>query len=90
MPVTLGEVKKQLSDRPRKFNERDVNYRPVDGGSNHRCAICEHFFASNSRAVCEIFRPTGDTATKTVNVRYNYVCDFWTGDGIRYPDAEKE
>lgn len=89
MAVSLREVKKQLADRPKKFNERDVDYRRANG-SNHRCLTCEHFFRSKSRNVCELFRPTGDTETKTVSVRGDWVCDFWTGDGIRYPDAKEE
>ena len=90
MAVSLSEVKKQLADRPWKFHEGEVDYRPANGRSKHRCATCEHFFRSKSRAVCELFRPTGDTQTETVSVRGDWVCDFWTGDGIRYPDAEKE
>ena len=89
--VTLEAVKRQLADRPEKFNERQVNYRPAEFSEEEarRCSKCEHFFRSKSRAVCEIFRPTGDTATKTVNVRYDWRCDFWTKDGISYPLVEE-
>lgn len=87
--VTLEAVKRQLADRPVKFNERQVNYRAADPGSRRWCRTCEHFFKSKSRSVCELFRPTGDTETHTVSVRPDWVCDFWTGDGIRYPEVEE-
>lgn len=78
--LTQAQYDEMIDDRPYKILEASrVGYRKGEG--EERCENCFHFFVGKvaGRNVCEIFRP------KNEDVNPDFVCDWWTEDGHRFP-----
>jgi hypothetical protein len=83
--VSFQEYEELLADRPQKLTAEQVNYRKAEG--EEKCRICIHFFTQGGgerRNTCEIFRPENE------HVDSEFVCDFVTSDGKKYPLLDKE
>ena len=63
-----------------KFSPEDVNYR--DSEDKHQCRNCVHFLVRkvDQFGICEVVRPADDEP-----IDEDYVCDFWTRDGEKFP-----
>jgi hypothetical protein len=85
MTVTLSLYSRLVNDRPFKLDEDEVSYRKSD--REEVCHTCIHFFTrvADSFHTCEIFRPQNDES-----VRPDWVCDFWSEDGKKFPILDKE
>ena len=96
MTVSRLEYETLVADRPQKFDEDQVNYRPANR-SQFRCDRCLHYFTriTDNFGVCEIFRPTryarrrspeeGYPTEEIEEVQPEMVCDFFSADGSQYP-----
>jgi hypothetical protein len=83
--VSFEEYEQLLEDRPQKFTADQVNYREAEG--EEKCRRCIHFFTQGGgerRNVCEVFRPDNE------DVDPDFVCDFVTQDGKKYPLQKEE
>lgn len=78
--MTKDSYLRLIENRPYKFDEDEVNYKPEHSGL--ACETCVHFFerVTDKFHTCEIFRPSDDSA-----VDPEYVCDFHTTDGEEFP-----
>lgn len=79
---SLEEYEKLVEERPRKWSAEQVNYRPGDGPEF--CKGCRHFYERrlDRFGVCEVFR---SKETDEEGVQPNFVCDWWTQDGRKFP-----
>ena len=81
MPISFAQYEALLKDRPQKFSVEEVNYRDADN-LQQRCERCIHYYqrVRDNYGTCEILRPADDEP-----VDPDYVCDFFTPDGVQYP-----
>jgi hypothetical protein len=87
MPVTIGEYRKLIADRPRKFTETEVRFAPPSrNNTDYYCKDCSHWFESPGakRSVCEIMRKRDDSS-----VEPKAKCMFWTRTGMKFPLLEQ-
>ena len=63
-----------------KFTPDDVNYR--DSEDKHQCRNCVHFLVRkvDQFGICEVVRLPDEEP-----IDEDYVCDFWTRDGEKFP-----
>ncbi len=80
---TLADYQELLKDRPFKWTDKDVAYRDADS-FDMRCERCFHFYERRKDrfSVCEIMR---SGKTDQVGVNPDYVCDFFSPDGNKFP-----
>lgn len=80
---SFAEYTALTEDRPRKFTPEDVDYHDADS-LGQRCARCFHFYirSRDCFGVCEIMRSDD---TDETGVDPDYVCSFFTIDGVEFP-----